>query len=46
MRNFLGHLLDAGFRLHGHRLPKTVDVDRIQDIRAAEAYVAQWEQSE
>jgi NDP-sugar pyrophosphorylase family protein len=46
MRNFLAHLIDAGFRLHGHRLPKTVDVDRPQDVRAAEDYVACWEQKE
>lgn len=45
MRNFLGHLVDSGFRLHGHRLPKTVDVDRPQDLRAAEEYVALWEPS-
>ena len=45
MRNFLGHLLASNFRLHGHRLPKTVDVDRPQDVRAAEEYLALWEQS-
>jgi NDP-sugar pyrophosphorylase family protein len=44
MRNFLGHLLASGFRLHGHKLPKTVDVDRPQDVRAAEEYLALWEQ--
>ncbi|MBI5837034.1 MAG: NTP transferase domain-containing protein [Candidatus Eisenbacteria bacterium] len=46
MRNFLGHLVDAGFRLHGHRLPKTVDVDRPGDVRAAEEYLALWERKE
>jgi NDP-sugar pyrophosphorylase family protein len=46
MRNFLAHLLGAGFRLHGHRLPKTVDVDRPQDVSAAEKYAALWEQDE
>jgi NDP-sugar pyrophosphorylase family protein len=46
MRNFLGHLVETGFRLHGHRLPKTVDVDRPQDVRAAEEYVALWERKE
>ncbi len=44
MRAFLGHLLETGFRLHGHRLPKVVDVDRPEDLRAAEEAVALWEQ--
>ncbi len=43
MRNFLGYLLDAGYRLHAYRLPKTVDVDRPQDVKAAEEYLALWE---
>jgi NDP-sugar pyrophosphorylase family protein len=43
MRGFLGHLVETGFRLHGHRLPKTVDVDRPQDVEAAEQYAALWE---
>jgi NDP-sugar pyrophosphorylase family protein len=46
MRNFLGHLVESGFRLHGHRLPKTVDVDRPQDVSAAEEYAALWEHKE
>ncbi|HVP39384.1 MAG TPA: NTP transferase domain-containing protein [Candidatus Saccharimonadales bacterium] len=46
MRNFLGHLVETGFRLHGHRLPKTVDVDRPHDVRAAEEYLALWERKE
>lgn len=39
LRDFLGHLCDRGYRLYGARLPKTVDVDRPEDIRTAEAFV-------
>ncbi len=43
LRGFLGHLLATGYRLHGYPLPKTVDVDRPEDVEAAEAYVTTWE---
>lgn len=39
LREFLGHLLRRGYRLYGKRVPKTVDVDRPEDISAAEAFV-------
>jgi NDP-sugar pyrophosphorylase family protein len=39
LRQFLGHLLAAGYRLYGKRVPKTVDVDRPEDIQVAEAFV-------
>lgn len=39
LRKFLGHLLDRGYRLYGARVPKTVDVDRPEDIATAEAFV-------
>ncbi len=45
MRNFLGHLLHQGIPVHGHRLPKTVDVDRPRDVRTAEEAIALWEQT-
>lgn len=37
LRLFLGHLVDHGYRLHGVPVGKTVDVDRPEDIAAAEA---------
>ncbi|MFQ5666227.1 MAG: NDP-sugar synthase [Candidatus Binatia bacterium] len=39
LREFLGHLLARGYRLYGERVPKTVDVDRPEDITVAEAFV-------
>ncbi|OFV88528.1 MAG: hypothetical protein A3J75_04275 [Acidobacteria bacterium RBG_16_68_9] len=39
LRQFLGRLLAAGYHLYGVRVPKTVDVDRPEDIRVAEAFV-------
>ena len=39
LRQFLGHLLARGYRLYGERVPKCVDVDRPEDLAAAEAFV-------
>jgi NDP-sugar pyrophosphorylase family protein len=39
MRNFLAHLVASGLPVHGHELPKTIDVDRPQDLGVAEAAV-------
>jgi len=39
LRQFLGHLLASGYRLYGERVPKCVDVDRVEDLAAAEAFV-------
>ena len=39
LRQFLGHLLARDYRLYGARVPKTVDVDRPEDIASAEAFV-------
>jgi NDP-sugar pyrophosphorylase family protein len=39
LRQFLGHLLARGYELYGERVPKTVDVDRPDDVRAAEVFV-------
>jgi NDP-sugar pyrophosphorylase family protein len=39
LREFLGHLLAHGYRLHGELVPKTVDVDRPADIAVADAFV-------
>jgi NDP-sugar pyrophosphorylase family protein len=39
LREFLAHLLAAGYRLYGKRIPKTVDVDRPEDIAVAEAFI-------
>jgi NDP-sugar pyrophosphorylase family protein len=39
LRAFLGHLLARGYRLYGKRVPKTVDVDRPEDIASAEAFI-------
>jgi NDP-sugar pyrophosphorylase family protein len=40
LRQFLGHLLDQGYRLYGHPIAKVIDVDRPADIATAEAFVA------
>lgn len=39
LRQFLGHLLQRGYRFYGERIGKTVDVDRPEDIAVAEAFV-------
>ena len=39
LRQFLGHLLDRGYRVYGAPVPKTVDVDRPEDIATAAAFV-------
>jgi len=39
LRHFLGHLLARGHRLYGERVPKSVDVDRPEDVAVAEAFV-------
>jgi NDP-sugar pyrophosphorylase family protein len=39
LREFLAHLLRAGYRLYGVPVAKTIDVDRPEDIRAAEDFV-------
>lgn len=39
LRQFLGHLLQRGYRLYGERISKTVDVDRPEDIGVAEAFI-------
>jgi len=40
LRHFLAHLVARGYRLHAAAVPKTVDVDRPEDIATAEAFVA------
>lgn len=39
LRQFLGHLVDRGYPLHGVMVPKTIDVDVPEDIEKAEAYL-------
>jgi NDP-sugar pyrophosphorylase family protein len=39
LRQFLGHLLDKGYPIHGVRVPKTIDVDYPEDMEKAEAYL-------
>jgi NDP-sugar pyrophosphorylase family protein len=39
LRQYLGHLLQCGYRLYGAPVGKTVDVDRPEDIAAADAFV-------
>jgi len=39
LRQFLGHLLDEGYPMHGVPVPKTIDVDYPEDIEKAEAYL-------
>lgn len=39
LRQFLGHLLARDYVLYGQRVPKTVDVDRPEDIAVAETFV-------
>jgi NDP-sugar pyrophosphorylase family protein len=39
LRQYLGHLLARGYRAYGIAIGKTVDVDRPDDIAAADAFV-------
>lgn len=39
LRQFLAFLVNHGYPLYGIRVSKTVDVDRVEDIEAAERYV-------
>jgi NDP-sugar pyrophosphorylase family protein len=39
LRQFLGHLLQRGYRFYGERIGKTVDVDRPEDLAVAEAFI-------
>jgi NDP-sugar pyrophosphorylase family protein len=41
LRQFLGHLLDCGYRFYGHTVTKVIDVDRPADIATAEAFLAE-----
>lgn len=41
LRQFLGHLVECGYKLYGHRIAKVVDVDRPSDIDVAEAFLAE-----
>lgn len=39
LRQFLSHLIDEGYPIHGVPVPKTIDVDYPEDIEKAEAYL-------
>jgi NDP-sugar pyrophosphorylase family protein len=39
LRQYLGYLLKYGYRFYGVPLPPVIDVDRPQDIRAAEVFL-------
>jgi NDP-sugar pyrophosphorylase family protein len=39
LRQYLGHLLRYGYRFYGVPLPAVIDVDRPQDIQAAERFL-------
>jgi NDP-sugar pyrophosphorylase family protein len=39
LRNFLGFVLQTGLSVAGYRLSKAVDVDRVCDVEAAEAFL-------
>jgi NDP-sugar pyrophosphorylase family protein len=39
LRQFLGHLVERGYRIYGEQVGKTLDVDRRADIAAAEEFV-------
>ena len=39
LRQFFGHLLVRGYRLYGAAVEKTIDVDRPEDVAAAEAFL-------
>ncbi len=40
LRHYLGHLLKFGYRTYGVPLPPVIDVDRPQDIQAAEQLIS------
>ena len=42
LREFLGWLLQQGYWLQGYLAPKTIDVDRPQDIAVAEQFVQEF----
>jgi NDP-sugar pyrophosphorylase family protein len=39
LRQFLNHLVDEGYPIHGVPVPKTIDVDHPEDIEKAEEYL-------
>ena len=39
LRQFLAHLVGRGYRLYAGPVPKCVDVDRLEDIATAEAFI-------
>lgn len=43
LRQFLAFLVDRGYPLYGIRVSKTIDVDRVEDVEAAERYVRKLE---
>ena len=43
LRQFLGLLLDSGYRFYGIPVAKTIDVDYPEDIEKAERYVMKSE---
>jgi NDP-sugar pyrophosphorylase family protein len=45
LREFLGWLLQQGYWLQGYLAPKTIDVDRPQDIAVAEQFVQEFERA-
>ncbi|MGE3538340.1 MAG: NDP-sugar synthase [Candidatus Tectimicrobiota bacterium] len=45
LREFLAWLLQQGYALQGYLAPKTIDVDRPQDIAVAERFVREFEPS-
>jgi len=40
LREFLGHLVDGGYRVEAESVGKCVDVDRPEDIAVAESFIA------
>jgi NDP-sugar pyrophosphorylase family protein len=40
LRQYLGHLLKFGYRFYGVPLPPVIDVDRPQDVKAAEQLIS------
>ncbi|OGR92682.1 MAG: hypothetical protein A2992_10280 [Elusimicrobia bacterium RIFCSPLOWO2_01_FULL_59_12] len=41
LRQYLGHLLKFGYRIYGVPLPPVIDVDRPQDVLAAEQLIGE-----
>jgi len=39
LRDFLAHVVAHGYRLDAEQVPKCVDVDRPEDIAAAEQFI-------